>query len=69
MKGNPIIAPASSAYYTTMYESEAYANEENMDYPKNYDGSNLGKYKFKNRKKLYREVGRASGWKNFVKSI
>ena len=69
LKGNPIIAPASSAYYTTMYESEAYANEENMDYPKNYDGSNLGKYKFKNRKKLYREVGRASGWKNFVESI
>ena len=35
LKGNPLIYPASSAYYTTKYESEAYANEENMSYCKN----------------------------------
>lgn len=70
MKGNPLIAPASAAYYTSKYESEAYANEENLDYCKNYDGSNLKKYTFKNRKKLYKSVGGTSKeWKAYVKSL
>ena len=57
IKGGPIMAPASAAYYTIPYEVEAYANEENFDYCKNYDGSNLPKYTLKDRKKLYKSVG------------
>lgn len=70
LKGNPLIYPASSAYYTTKYESEAYANEENMNYCKNYDGSNLQKYTFKGRKELYKKVGGTSkDWKAYVKTL
>ena len=70
LKGNPLIYPASSAYYTTKYESEAYANEENMSYCNNYDGSNLQKYTFKDRKKIYKIVGGTSkDWKAYVKTL
>lgn len=70
LKGNPIIAPSTSAYYTIPYESEAYANEENMDYCKSYDGSNLKKYTFKGRKKLYKKAGGTSkDWKAYIKTL
>lgn len=70
LKGNPLTHPSTSAYYTTKWESEAYANEENPDYCKNYDGSNLKKYTFKNRKKLYKSVGGTSkAWKAYIKSL
>lgn len=69
LKGNPIIAPASSAYYTIPYEVEAYANEEKPEYAKNYDGSNLGKYTLTRRKKLYKKVGGTSLWRKYVKSL
>lgn len=70
LKGNPLLHPSTSAYYTIPYECEAYANEENMDYCKNYDGSNLQKYTFKRRKKLYKEVGGSSKeWKAYLKTL
>lgn len=70
VKGGPIMAPASAAYYTIPFEAEAYANEENMDYAKTYNGSNLGKYAFKNRKKLYKNVGGTPAkWKAYVKTL
>ena len=69
LKGNPIIAPASSAYYTIPYEVEAYANEDQPEYAKNYDGSNLERYTFTNRKKLYKKNGSGSIWKQYVKSL
>ena len=70
LKGTPIIAPASSAYYTIPYECEAYANEQDMNYCKNYDVSNLQKYTFKGRKKLYKKVGGSSkDWKAYVKKL
>lgn len=70
VKGGIIMAPVSSAYYTTKYESEAYANEEDFEYCNNYDGSNLSKYIFKNRKKLYKQIGGTSkDWKKYVKSL
>ena len=69
LKGNPIIAPASSAYYTIPYEVEAYANEEKPEYAKNYDGSYLGKYTLTGRKKLYKKVGGTSLWRKYVKSL
>ena len=70
LKGGPVMAPASAAYYTIPFEVEAYANEGNFGYPKNYDGSNLAKYTLKNRKKLYKEVGGTSSkWKAYVKTL
>lgn len=70
LKGFPFIPPISAAYYTTRYESEAYANESNLDYCKNYDEKNLSKYVFKNRRKLYKIIGGTpKSWKNYVKTI
>ena len=70
LKGGILLNPASSAYYTIPYEVEAYANEENMDYPKSYDGQNLSRYTFTKRKKLYKKVGGTSkAWKAYVKTL
>ena len=71
VKGNPICHPASSAYYTISYEMEAYANESNLDYPVNYDGSNLSRYKIKGgRKKLYKSIGGTSkAWKTYIRTL
>ena len=64
------MAPMKANYYTSKYESEAYANEDNFYYCVGYDGSNLPKYSFKNRKKLYKAVGGTSkSWKQYVKSL
>lgn len=74
VKGNPICHPASSAYYTIPYEMEAYANEGNPDYPVNYNGNNLSRYKIKvvgrsctNR--LAALLKRGNLYKNFIKLI
>ena len=71
VKGNPIINPASSAYFTIPYEVEAYANEENFQYPKMYDGTNLSKYTLKNRKDLYKGIadGKSSNWVKYLKTL
>lgn len=73
LKENPIINPASSAYFTNRYEVEAYAQERNPDYWRNYTRDNLrGKYTLKDGKKLYKEItgGKDSAkWKNFVKTL
>lgn len=70
LKGNPVIAPASSAYYTIPYEMEAYANEDDMTYCDSYDGSNLKKYDLDDRKKRYREAGGTSrDWKAYIKTL
>ena len=62
-------SPLTANYYTLKYEAEAYANEENFDYPKNYDGSNLPKYTFKNRKKLYKKYGSTQMWVYYLKTL
>lgn len=65
---NPILAPASSAYYTNRYEVEAYAQERNLSYWQNYTRENLrGKYTLRNGKKLYRE--HRDYWKDYVKTL
>lgn len=63
------MAPLKANYYTLKYEAEAYANEENFDYPKLYDGSNLGKYTFDSRKKLFKKYGSAQMWKAYLKTL
>ena len=70
IKGGPIMAPASAAYYTIPFEVEAYANEGKLDYCTSYDGSNLPKYTFKNRKKLYRNAGGSpTEWKAYIRAL
>ena len=65
---NPIIAPASSAYYTNPYEVEAYAQECNPEYWKNYTKENLfSKYSLKNGKNLYR--CNRDNWYEFVRNL
>lgn len=68
LKGNPIIHPASGAYYTICYEMEAYANAENLDYLKTRKPENLNKYKIKNRKKTYKKYGKI-GFLNYIKTL
>ena len=69
MKGG-LSDPLSANYYLIPYEMEAYANEENLDYPKQYDGSNLGKYTFNSRKKVYKAVGGTPhSWKAFINTL
>lgn len=76
LKGGIIMAPVSSAYYTNPFEMEAYANEDNFDYPEgmvinedNYSSSNFTKYIIKKgRKKLYKKIGR-NKWKEYIKTL
>lgn len=64
------MSPLKANYYTYKYESEAYANEDDYGYCDGYDGRNLYKYVFKDRKKLYKKVGCSSSvWKQYVKSL
>lgn len=70
MKGNPIIHPASSAYYTIPYEMEAYANQHNKEYIDNYHGQFLHCYVIKDRKKTYKlKGGTPRTWKVYLKTI
>lgn len=50
---------------------EAYANENNPNYPANYTGNNLSRYKIKGgRKKLYKSVGGTSkAWKTYIRTL
>lgn len=69
IKGNPIIHPASSAYYTIPYEMEAYANEENPLYVKSYEITNINRYIIKDRKQTYRNCGSISEWKKYIRTL
>ena len=76
VKGGIIMAPVSSAYYTNPFEMEAYANEDNFEYPEgmiiyedNYSSGSFGKYIIKNgRKELYKEIGKEN-WKEYIKTL
>lgn len=65
IKGNPIIAPATSAYYTIPFEMEAYANEDNYSYK--VTTNSWKKYEIKDRKKTYKE--NRQNWKLFCKNL
>lgn len=71
LKGGIIMSPASSAYHTIPYEMEAWGNEEDMTYAKNYDGSNLSKYTIDNRKSTYKSHrgDKLDDWKQYCKSL
>ena len=68
LKGNPIIHPASSAYYTIPFEVEAYALENTEGAELYYDMNLLKeKYTLKNRKQTYRK--HRKDWKCYVKTL
>ena len=50
---------------------EAYANEDNPDYPVNYDRNNLSRYKIKGgRKNKYKTVGDTSkAWIYYIRTL
>lgn len=66
IKGNPIINPASSAYYTVPFEVQAKANRHNKEYDYNKDDLKQI-YTLKNRKQLYRTY--RDNWVEFCKSL
>lgn len=69
LRGNPIVHPSSSAYYTIPYEMEAYANEDNPQYAAEYTGEYLDRYRIKKRKRAFKKYGNAKAWKAYLKSI
>ena len=48
---------------------EAYANEEDFSYVKNYDIKNIEKYKIKNRKETYKKFVSVIEWKKYIKTL
>ena len=71
IKGNPIVKPFNSAYYTIPFEVEAYANEDKPQYTDNYNTDNLKtKYNLKDRKILFKQYGTTSyQWKAYIKGL
>lgn len=68
VKGNPIMHPSSSAYYTIPYEVEAYALEDKEITKETYDLSLLkDKYTLKDRKKTYN--AHRENWRDYVKEL
>ena len=65
IKGNPIMAPASSAYYTIPFEMEAYGNEHNSDYK--VTANSWKKYEIENRKETYKKY--RDNWRNYCKNL
>lgn len=65
IKGNPITAPASSAYYTIPFEMEAYGNEHDFNYK--VTANSWKKYELKHRKKVYKEY--RFNWRDYCKSL
>ena len=65
-----VMSPMSGNYHCSKYESEAYANEGDMNYCDNYDVSNLSKYVIKNAKELYKQLGcTPTAWKEYIKKL
>ena len=71
VKHCPWIAPSSACYYLNRYECEAYAQEDNPDYWKDYNRKNLRtRYTIEDAKNVWRALGGTSkDWKEFLKTI
>ena len=65
VKGGPIMAPASAAYYTIPFEMEAYGNEHNFDYK--VTANSWKKYEIENRKETYKKY--RDNWREFCRSL
>ena len=65
VKGGPIMAPASAAYYTIPFEMEAYGNERNFDYK--VTANSWKKYEIENRKETYKKY--RDNWRHYCRSL
>lgn len=65
IKGGPIMAPASAAYYTIPFEMEAYGNEHDFDYHPVADSWKL--YEIDNRKQTYKD--NRYNWREYCKNL
>ena len=65
IKGGPIMAPASAAYYTIPFEMEAYGNEHDFNYK--VTANSWKKYEIENRKETYNEY--RYNWREFCRSL
>lgn len=65
IKGNPLITPTSSAYYTIPFEMEAYGNEHDFNYK--VTENSWKKYEIKNRKKIFKE--NRHRWRYYCKNL
>lgn len=65
IKGGPIMAPASAAYYTIPFEMEAYGNEHDFNYKVTKDS--WKKYEIKDRKETYKK--HRDNWREFCKNL
>ena len=65
VKGGPIMAPASAAYYTIPFEMEAYGNEHDFDYK--VTANSWKKYEIENRKETYKKY--RDNWREFSKNL
>lgn len=66
IKGDPVVAPSSGAYYTIPFEMQTYANEDNPDYDYNVVDLKT-KYTIKNRKSAY--IEHRFNWIEWIKSL
>lgn len=65
-----LLSPLSANYYISKFESEAYANEEDLDYCEYYNSTSIDKYRISNAKNKYKELGSTpSAWKSYVKTL
>lgn len=66
IKGNPIVHPASSAYYTIPFEVQAKANRRNPEYDYNREDLKT-KYTLRDRKRIYNDY--RYEWENYCRSL
>lgn len=65
IKGNPLMGPTSSAYYTIPFEMEAYGNEDDYNYHPVNNSWKL--YELEDRKETYKK--HRYNWKQFCKDL
>lgn len=61
-----------AGYYTGKFETEAYANQENENYPGEYKKGMIKKYTFtlRERSRLWKETGKSRWvWKEMIKDL
>lgn len=64
------LAPMTANYYCSKFESEAYANEEDMEYCDNYNALSTPTYSIKHAKKKWKSLGGTStAWKAYIKTL
>lgn len=66
IKGNPILSPSYSAYYTIPFEMQAQANRGNINYEPTREDLK-SRYTIKHRKSTYKK--HRDDWKNYIRAL